>query len=82
MSLARRAEDPELGTVQQCSVCGEWWPLDEEFFYVRRHQAGDSGVSRGQAYRRASDVSSFYRRCRACWADRGASQHARRRAVS
>jgi hypothetical protein len=26
--------DPELGTEKLCARCGEWWPLDAEFYYL------------------------------------------------
>lgn len=26
--------DPELGIEKLCPRCGEWWPLDAEFFYL------------------------------------------------
>jgi hypothetical protein len=25
--------EEELGPQQKCSVCGDWWPLDGEFFH-------------------------------------------------
>ena len=25
----------DIGLEQQCSSCGDWWPADAEFFYVR-----------------------------------------------
>lgn len=25
--------ETELGLERRCNVCGEWWPLDAEFFY-------------------------------------------------
>ena len=31
----------ELGTERRCNACGEWWPLDGEFFY--RHPRGHGG---------------------------------------
>lgn len=27
-------DDPELGTVRLCRGCGEWWPRDEEFWFI------------------------------------------------
>lgn len=35
-----RSDDPELGPLRRCPRCEEWWPDDEEFFYVsggKRH---------------------------------------------
>jgi hypothetical protein len=25
--------DPEIGIEKLCKSCGEWWPLDDEFYY-------------------------------------------------
>lgn len=36
MGKCRIAHDPILGTMKSCSKCGEWWPLDEEFYYRNR----------------------------------------------
>lgn len=30
----------ELGTERRCSICGDWWPLDEEFYYRQRNGYG------------------------------------------
>lgn len=46
-------DDPEFGTVRQCSGCGEWWPFDAEFW----HMEGDKLSS------------SWLAQCRACCAD-------------
>ena len=34
MTRTNVGTDPELGPVRRCSMCGEWWPMDEEFFYT------------------------------------------------
>jgi hypothetical protein len=35
------ADDPLLGRMKQCSKCGEYWPLDIEFFHPL--SAGNDG---------------------------------------
>jgi hypothetical protein len=32
-SVTTIIEDPELGTMKVCTLCGEAWPFDEEFYY-------------------------------------------------
>lgn len=34
----RYMEEPELGRLRWCARCGEWWPLDPEFWRVARHR--------------------------------------------
>lgn len=75
-----RRVDPILGTEKRCGTCGEWWPLDEEFWYVKRYQAGDIAYAAGKSYIRQSSGEHWYSRCRACWADRSAAAYAARRA--
>lgn len=74
--------DPELGPEKLCAVCGEWWPLDDEFWYFRVIPAGESYVSRGRMYVRTVAARHVYARCRACWAVRNREQHAARKAVA
>lgn len=71
--------DPELGPEKCCSVCGEWWPLDEEFWYFRVIPAGTPAKSGGKVYVRSVTVKHVYSRCRACWNERGREQYAARR---
>lgn len=35
--------DPELGRMRLCRRCGEWWPYDREFYYIRAdgHSSGN-----------------------------------------
>ncbi len=73
--------DPELGLEKLCTVCGDWWPLDEEFWYFRVIPAGQPAKSGGKVYIRNVTVHHVYSRCRACWADRSASAHRARRAT-
>jgi len=75
-------DDPELGTEKLCSVCGEWWPLDDEFWYFTTKPAGQVVRSRNYTYTRRTTVRHVYSRCRACWADRGAAAYQRRRVAS
>lgn len=75
-----RRIDPELGEEKLCHVCREWWPLDEEFWYVKRYAAGDIAYGGGRSYVRQTSGAHWYSRCRACWADRAAAYHAARRA--
>jgi len=34
MARASRFREAELGRECRCSRCREWWPADEEFFYI------------------------------------------------
>ncbi len=70
--------DPELGPEKLCSVCGEWWPLDEEFWYFREFPAGRLERSRGRLFVRSKTVRHAYSRCRACWSERNRESYARR----
>lgn len=79
MSLSLVPGEEEIGPQRRCIVCGDWWPLDAEFWYSRRLEAGSVGIARGRAYIRRSPVTHIYARCRACWADRSAAQYAARR---
>lgn len=47
-------DDPELGPLRRCSVCGEDWPLDEEFWMPQRHprSVNDRWMSRCRGCRR------------------------------
>jgi hypothetical protein len=31
-----RYRDTDLGREARCSKCGEWWPVDSEFYYFLR----------------------------------------------
>ena len=64
-------EDPELGTEKFCRHCGEWWPLDAEFWYVQRHNAG----TRSGGYILRRSTVGWASRCRACWADDNMRRH-------
>ena len=75
-----RRIDPELGTEKRCNVCGDWWPLDEEFWYVKRYAVGDVAYAGGKPYVRLTPGVHWYSRCRACWADRAAAAYAAKRA--
>jgi hypothetical protein len=79
MTLAVLPAEPELGPQKRCTVCGDWWPLDPEFWYVRRYAAGEPATARGRTYSRHTPVVHFYSRCRACWADRAREQYVARR---
>jgi hypothetical protein len=80
MSLAStRRVDPELGPEKLCTTCGEWWPLDEEFWYLKRYRAGDVETSGGRTYVRQTSGATVQSRCRACWAERSARQYAERK---
>ncbi len=61
--MTRRAEihreDPELGHERRCKDCGEWWPMDDEFWYFQT-RVGVRGLSR-----------TAYPYCKACWSVRG-----------
>lgn len=81
-SVSSRRDDPELGPEKRCTVCGDWWPLDEEFWYFREFPAGKVERSRGYTYTRRTTVRHAYSRCRACWADRNRQNHAARRGVA
>ena len=62
-------DDPILGTEKRCPRCGEWWPLDDEFFY-RATPCHRLRGARWQAY------------CRACWAERSAERYRARKVVA
>lgn len=79
-STPTRRVDPVLGPEKLCNVCGEWWPLDEEFWYCKRYEVGDTAYAAGRPYVRQSSGVHWYSRCRACWADRSANAYAARRA--
>lgn len=49
----------ELGTERLCRGCGEFWPVDEEFWYFTTDRYGKSRVMG---------------RCRACWSERSRIQ--------
>lgn len=58
MSIAMPARpsitmETELGTERRCPHCGDWWPLDDEFWQPT--------VKRGRA--------TFHSWCRACLAE-------------
>lgn len=74
-------EDPELGTERLCRVCGEWWPLDDDFWYFKVIPAGTVEISRGRPYTRKQTVSVVQGRCKACWAERSAQQYAARKSA-
>lgn len=78
MRLGTARLDPELGLEKRCNVCGDWWPLDEEFWYFQTFPAGSTYTTRGRTYVRKTEVRHVYSRCRACWADRSAAQHVER----
>ena len=81
-SHSSRRIDPELGPEKRCTVCGEWWPLDEEFWYFRTFPAGRVEVSRGKAFVRKATVRHAYSRCRACWSERNARNYQQRERVA
>ena len=58
-------DDPELGPVRWCSGCADWWPLDDEFFYIQTRLST------------ASRPFTTYQ-CRACHIDRMRRDHIRR----
>ena len=70
--------DPELGPEKRCNVCGEWWPLDEEFWYFKVIPAGRPAKSGGKVYVRSHEVRHVYSRCRACWNERSRNDHRER----
>ena len=43
------ALDPELGPVRWCAACQDWWPMDEEFWYLRQRPWGMAFVCKGCA---------------------------------
>ena len=47
--------ETELGPERLCRGCGEWWPLDAEFWYFYLNPQGKRQVMG---------------RCRACWSER------------
>lgn len=53
----------ELGTERWCPGCGEFWPEDEEFWFIDTRGGGRPRV---------------YGRCRACWSERVRDEHGRR----
>ena len=59
--------DPELGTEKYCNGCGEWWPLDDEFYY---HYPPTSRYA-----------GRFQSMCRACLVERQAAAQRRLRAI-
>lgn len=70
-------DDPELGPVKFCTYCGEWWPLDHEFWYFVIREAGTLARSRGRTYIRQTPARHVYSRCRACWLERSREHYAR-----
>ena len=86
MSLAQAArhpswrDDPELGPEKRCNICGDWWPVDEEFWYVKRYEVGDIAYAGGKPYVRQTPGIHVQSRCKACWAERSAAQYRARRA--
>lgn len=47
--------DPEIGLVRLCRGCGEEWPKDDEFFFIKK-----SGPQAG----------NVMGNCKACWSER------------
>jgi len=74
-------DDPELGTEKLCNICGEWWPLDEEFWYFTTKHAGSPVRWRDRTYARKTTVRVPQSRCRACWAERSAAGYAARQSA-
>lgn len=58
--------EEELGSQKRCPACGEWWPVDPEFWYVYRH-GPRTGLANSP--------------CRACFADKSAREWAARKAT-
>lgn len=71
--------DPELGPEKRCNVCGDWWPVGEEFWYVKRYEVGDTAYAGGKPYVRQTAGVHVQSRCKACWAERSAARYRARR---
>ena len=80
MTPAAIRDDPELGTEKRCTTCGEWWPLDEDFWYVKRYEVGDTAYAGGKPYVRQTAGRHWFSQCRACWSDRSAARYRARKA--
>lgn len=67
--------EEELGIQKRCPRCTEWLPLDEEFWYFarRRQRVGADGYLRTGG---RPDVQPY---CRACWSEKSAAHHLKRK---
>lgn len=79
MTNPKRRTDPILGEEKLCGTCGEWWPLDEEFWYAKRYEVGDTAIAAGRRYVRQTPGVHWYARCRACWSETRQRTLARRK---
>ena len=71
-------EDPELGTERYCRGCDEWWPDDNEFWYVTRREANDVAVAASRPYVRR--LGGSYYVCKACHLERNRETYQRHQA--
>lgn len=49
--------ESDLGIEKRCTRCGEFWPVDDEFFSVQREPGG----ARASAYCRACFIEKYQR---------------------
>ena len=70
--------EEELGVQKRCHSCGEWWPLDSDFWYVM-FRAGRLSVCHGRVAVRRHDV--YRNLCKACHDEYRTAYAQRRRAA-
>jgi hypothetical protein len=72
--------DPDIGPIRYCRGCAEWWPDDDDFWYLITHHAGERLTMRGRTYIRKTPTT--VRRCRACHGAVARRSDARKRAAA